>query len=350
METRRVAVAMSGGVDSACAALLLRDAGCQVCGVTLRLRECGEGCGSDAELDAARAAADSMGIPHTVLDRRELFGRAVEDRFVAEYAAGRTPNPCVDCNRAVKFGALLDWALEQGFDALATGHYARVEREPDTGRWQLLRGVDPRKDQSYFLCQIRPEALPRLLFPLGGYEKPAVRTLAAARGIASAHRPDSQDICFVPDGDYAAFLAARGVPLEPGDFVDQAGRVLGRHRGLARYTPGQRRGLGISASEPLYVLGKNSAHNTVMLGPERDLFSRTLTAERMNWLSFPEPAGPVRVEARTRYSQRLAAATARPLPGGRLELTFDEPQRAVTPGQTVALYIGEAVAAGGTIC
>ena len=344
-----VAVAMSGGVDSAAAALLLAEAGYDVWGVTLRLQSCPEAVETaEAEIDSARRAAEALGIPHRVLDLRERFRTAVMDRFVSEYLAGRTPNPCVDCNREIKFGALLDWVLEQGADFLSTGHYARVDRAE--GRWRLLRGADRRKDQSYVLYQLTQRQLSHLLLPLGDYDKPAIRQMVEARGLANARKADSQDICFIPDGDYAAFLAASGAELVPGDFVDETGRVLGRHRGLPCYTPGQRKGLGVSAGEPVYVLRKEAAGNRIVLGPDSALYTAELTAERVNWLSVPAPEGPLAVTAKTRYTQREAAATAEVLPDGRLRVTFAEPQRAVTAGQAVVLYVGEAVAGGGTIC
>ena len=344
-----VAVAMSGGVDSAAAALLLAEAGYDVWGVTLRLQSCpGAAETAEAEIDSARRAAEALGIPHRVLDLRERFRTAVMDRFVSEYLAGRTPNPCVDCNREIKFGALLDWVLEQGADFLSTGHYARVDRAE--GRWRLLRGADRRKDQSYVLYQLTQRQLSHLLLPLGDYDKPAIRQMVEARGLANARKADSQDICFIPDGDYAAFLAASGAELVPGDFVDEAGRVLGRHRGLPCYTPGQRKGLGVSAGEPVYVLRKEAAGNRIILGPDSALYTTELTAQRVNWLSVPAPEGPLAVTAKTRYTQREAAATAEVLPDGRLRVTFAEPQRAVTAGQAVVLYVGEAVAGGGTIC
>ena len=344
-----VAVAMSGGVDSAAAALLLAEAGYDVWGVTLRLQSCpGAAETAEAEIDSARRAAEALGIPHRVLDLRERFRTAVMDRFVSEYLAGRTPNPCVDCNREIKFGALLDWVLEQGADFLSTGHYARVDRAE--GRWRLLRGADRRKDQSYVLYQLTQRQLSHLLLPLGDYDKPAIRQMVGTRGLANARKADSQDICFIPDGDYAAFLAASGAELVPGDFVDEAGRVLGRHKGLPCYTPGQRKGLGVSAGEPVYVLRKEAAGNRIVLGPDSALYTTELTAQRVNWLSVPAPEGPLAVTAKTRYTQREAAATAEVLPDGRLRVTFAEPQRAVTAGQAVVLYVGEAVAGGGTIC
>ena len=349
--SQRVFAAMSGGVDSAAAALLLRRAGYDVTGVTLRLHPYKDRpglCGSADDIETARTVAAGMGIPHVVLDLCDLFREQVMDRFVWAYTHGRTPNPCIDCNREIKFGALLDWVLEQGADFLSTGHYARVDRAE--GRWRLLRGADRRKDQSYVLYQLTQRQLSHLLLPLGDYDKPAIRQMVEARGLANARKADSQDICFIPDGDYAAFLAASGAELVPGDFVDETGRVLGRHRGLPCYTPGQRKGLGVSAGEPVYVLRKEAAGNRIVLGPDSALYTTELTAQRVNWLSVPAPEGPLAVTAKTRYTQREAAATAEVLPDGRLRVTFAEPQRAVTAGQAVVLYVGEAVAGGGTIC
>ncbi len=340
---KKVLVGMSGGVDSAAAALLLQREGYAVTGVTLLLHSCGNG-----EQDArdARAVADALGIEHMTLDLSAEFAREVMCRFVDEYRAGRTPNPCIDCNREIKFGAMLDYALAYGFDCIATGHYARVAFEG--GQYRLLRGKDRGKDQSYVLYQLTQRELSHLLLPLGEYDKDGVRAIAAEAGLVSAQKRDSQDICFIPDGDYVRFLREFGsVTLEGGDFVDNTGRVLGRHRGLVAYTTGQRKGLGVSADRPLYVLSKNAENNTVLLGDDRELFSDTLTASRASWVG-QAPSAPLRVTAKTRYSQKEAAATVTP-DGERLRVTFDEPQRAITAGQAVVFYGGEYVLGGATI-
>lgn len=349
-----VCVAMSGGVDSAGAALLLRQAGYEISGVTLRLHHYKDRpglCGSADDIETARAVAASLGISHTVLDLCRLFQREVMDKFVSEYVHGRTPNPCIDCNREIKFGALLDWALAHGADAIATGHYARVAYDEVSGRWLLLRGRDRRKDQSYVLYQLTQHQLRHLLLPVGEYEKPALRAMAEEAGLSNAQKADSQDICFVPDGDYVAFLRAYGgITPRPGDFVDERGRVLGRHKGQECYTTGQRKGLGVSADAPLYVVRKDLSTGAVVLGPSSALFTRTLTADCLNWISLPGLDAPISVTAKTRYSQREAAALVEPLPDGRVRVTFAEPQRAITAGQAVVFYDGEAVVGGGTIC
>ena len=351
--SQRVFVAMSGGVDSAVAALLLRQAGYNVTGVTLRLHPYKDRpglCGSADDIETARAVAAGMGIPHVVLDLCDLFRERVMDRFVWAYTHGRTPNPCIDCNREIKFGALLDWALDQGADAMATGHYARVRLDTPSGRWQLLRGADRRKDQTYFLYQLTQHQLAHLLLPVGDYDKPAIRESARQAGLLNAGKADSQDICFVPDGDYTAFLQEYGhVTLEPGNFVDREGRVLGRHKGLPCYTTGQRKGLGVSAGKHVYVVRKNARDNTILLGDDRDLFTSRLTACRVNWIAGAAPADTIRVTAKTRYSQTEAEAAVTPLPDGRMEVVFDRPQRAVTAGQAVVLYDGDQVLGGGVI-
>ena len=354
---KRVLLGMSGGVDSSGAAVLLQQAGYSVTGCTLRLYdnealglpEGSSGCSLE-DVEAARAAACRLGIEHFVFNFTDLFRREVMEPFVAEYTAGRTPNPCIQCNRRVKFSALLQRANELGFDYIATGHYARVRYDETGNRYQLLRGLDRAKDQSYFLYPLSQEILSRLLLPLGEYGKDQVRILAAEAGLANARRPDSQDICFVPDGDYMAFLTRFGglVPRE-GAFVDRQGRVLGRHRGLEAYTRGQRRGLGVSAPHPLYVLDKDPERNQVILGSNGELFSRSLIAGEVQWVSIPCPAGEIAVEARIRHTPVSAPAAVRPLPDGRIEVRFVQPQRAVTPGQSVVLYRDDLVLGGGVI-
>ena len=353
-----VFVAMSGGVDSSVAALLLQQAGHKISGVNLRMfhnedlgQSPGKTCCSLADAEDAGLVARRLGAPFYVFDVSQVFRSTVIRDFIEEYQNGRTPNPCAVCNQTVKFGALLDRVRVLGADYLATGHYARVEQDAATGRYLLKRGLDRSKDQSYFLYMLTQEQLAHTLFPLGSLEKTQVRQLAEAHGLVNAHKHDSQDICFVPDGDYAAFIERTvGTPSLPGNFVDQKGQVLGHHRGIIRYTHGQPKGLGLSTSEPLYVLEKDAVSNTIRLGPDSDLWSQTLTAEQFNWVSIPEPTEPIAVTVKTRYSQREAAAIARSLPGGRCQVTFEEPQRALTPGQAVVLYQEEIVVGGGTIC
>lgn len=354
---KSVFLGMSGGVDSSVSALLLQQAGYEVSGVNLRLfhnEDLGEGrektCCSLADAEDARAVAAKLGFPFYVFDFSQIFRDTVIADFVSEYEAGRTPNPCVVCNRSVKFGALLQRALALHGDFLATGHYARVEQDGDTGRWLLKRGMDRSKDQSYFLYMLTQEQLSHTLFPLGGLHKTQVREIAEQNGLVNAKKRDSQDICFAPNGDYAAFIErTAGHPSPAGNFVDENGRVLGQHKGFVRYTRGQHKGLGLSIEPPLYVLDKDPSTAAIRLGPDAALWTQTLTAEKINWISVPALSGPLRVTAKTRYSQRESAATAEPLEDGALRLTFDEPQRAVTPGQAVVLYDGETVVGGGTI-
>ena len=353
----RVCVAMSGGVDSSVAAVLLQEQGYELSGVNLRMfhnEDLGESrektCCSLADAEDAALVARRLGFPFYVFDFAQVFRDTVIRDFVEEYQAGHTPNPCAVCNREVKFGALLRRVQALGQDFLATGHYAQVERDPDSGRYLLKRAADRSKDQTYFLYMLTQDQLAHSLFPLGGLHKAEVRQIAETRGLVNARKHDSQDICFVPDGQYADFIErTTGHPSPTGPFLDREGRVLGQHKGLIRYTRGQHKGLGLSTEEPLYVLEKDAAANTIRLGPDSALWTTELTAEQVNLISMPELTVPLRVTAKTRYSQREAAATVTSLPDGCIHVVFDEPQRAITAGQAVVLYDGEYVVGGGTI-
>ncbi len=353
----RVLIAMSGGVDSSVAAYLLLQAGYSCAGVTMRQFRNGDigwqgesACCSWRDMKDAAQVAVQLGIPHTVLDYTEEFQQEVIGRFVRGYESGATPNPCLYCNRYMRAGHLMDYARRMGFDCIATGHYARIAYDAGAGRYLLKKGLDAAKDQSYFHYAMTQEQLAHTRFPLGEMTKAEVREIAQAQGFPNARKRDSQDICFVPDGDYGAFLERfTGKEYPAGDFLDLAGNVVGRHRGAVRYTRGQRRGLALPMGERVYVCDKDMARNTVTVGPESALYSAALVAEDWNWISVEGLDAPRRVKAKTRYRQTEQDAVVTPLSEGRFRVEFDAPQRAVTPGQAVVLYDGDTVLGGGTI-
>ncbi|MDR1020710.1 MAG: tRNA 2-thiouridine(34) synthase MnmA [Synergistaceae bacterium] len=360
MTKGNVMIAMSGGVDSSVAAHLLCEQGYACIGVTMKLFENDDigaesndvCCSLSSSLDARRVA-DKIGIPHYTFNFSRDFDERVIGKFVREYELGRTPNPCVDCNRFLKFERLFLTARQAGCDFIATGHYAGVGLDGQSGRYLLKKALDKAKDQSYVLYMLTQEQLARTLFPLGGMRKSEVREVASAYGFANAQKPESQDICFVPDGRYADFIERRtGRKSEPGDFIDESGRAIGRHKGLIRYTIGQRRRLGIARPERFFVRGKNPLDNTVTLCGEESLCSKTLVAEDFNTISCEIPDAPLRVRAMTRYRQRECLATAVWTSQDRVVVTFDEPQRLAAPGQAVVLYETgreDVVLGGGTV-
>ena len=340
-------IAMSGGVDSSVAALLTRDAGHNITGVTLRLHG-KQGCGSGDDAQQAADVCAQMGAEHQIWDGSPRFRASVMDHFAQSYLQGRTPNPCINCNRYLKFGMLLDKALSEGADFVVTGHYARIEQRED-GRWLLKKGVSEQKDQSYVLYTLTQHQLAHLRLPLGGYTKEEIREIARSAGFANADKPDSQDICFVPDGAYAKFIWEHtGHDPEPGDFIDMDGCILGQHGGIECYTIGQRKGIGISGRHPYYVVAKNADRNTIMLGEDEDLYRTELYADDVNWIAIDELKEPLRCAARTRYHQAETPCTVYSQ-GDRVRVEFDSPIRAITAGQAVVFYDGDIVVGGGCI-
>ena len=341
----RVLVAMSGGVDSSAAVSLLSRSGLDCLGCTMLLHS-----GTGAEAADAESVCKKMGIRHITVDLSEKFEKQVIDRFVTAYEQGETPNPCIDCNRCLKFGELFDIADKYGCDKLSTGHYARIGYDDISGRWLLKKALRPEKDQSYVLYQLTQAQLERVVFPLGELSKDEVRSIAGSEGFVNARKHDSQDICFIPDGDYVSYIERRtGKTYPPGDFVDMNGRVLGRHSGLIRYTIGQRKGLGISLGERAYVCRLDPDANTVTLGRNSDLFSDTLYVRNINLISVSALNGPLRAAVKIRYSHREQPAEIVQLDDDLLRIRFDTPQRAVTLGQSAVIYSGDNVVGGGKI-
>ena len=368
MNTRTIAVAMSGGVDSSTAAAMLRAEGHNVIGLTMQLwnqrrlagkegmPEAVQGrCCSLDDVYDARRVAETIGIPYYVVNHEERFERDVVRPFVEEYLSGRTPIPCSLCNNHLKFDQLLIVARQIGADQLATGHYARVEFDDVRGRWLLKRPVDRAKDQTYFLFGLTQEQLSRTIFPLGGMTKPEVRDLARAHGLALAEKPDSQEICFVPGGDYKRFLDAyleeqgRPLPGTSGELVTTDGRVIGEHSGVHNFTVGQRKGLGVATGAPLYVIQIRGGSGQVVVGPDDDLYSRTLRVRRANLVAVEKLIEPMRVTVKIRHRHIGAQATIESASLDEILVTFEEPQRAITPGQAAVFYDGDAVIGGGWI-
>ena len=346
---------MSGGVDSAAAALLLKNSGYDISGVTMQLWDEASflndapSTALDENSIQARQIADKLSFDHFSVDMSKCFNESVVLPFINEYKCGKTPNPCVECNKKLKFGRLLELTNEKGFDFLATGHYARIEKSP-SGDFFLKKALDDKKDQSYFLWSLKKESLSQILLPLGEYTKPQIREIARENGFSNADRGDSQDICFIPDGDYTSFLERYGsIDFVHGKFIDIHGNILGEHSGIERYTIGQRKGLGIALGKPMFVCEKNVSDNTVTLGDDMQLYKKELTATNINLLINDTLEREARVEAKIRYRHKAASATVIRTDSNTLTVIFDEPQRAITRGQSLVLYDGDTVIGGGII-
>lgn len=339
---KKIAIGLSGGVDSSTAACLLLEQGYNVTGIILRLKPDSL---ADSDIADARRIADALGIELHVLDRREIFRKSVIEPFVAEYLAARTPNPCVECNAAIKFGTMLDYALEIGCGGIATGHYAKIEE--NNGRY-LLKRSESAKDQSYFLYRLNQFQLSRAVFPLEGMEKEKIREIAEKANLPVAQKRDSQEICFVPDDDYIAYLSGMGITSPKGNFIDKCGNILGTHNGIINYTIGQRKGLG-AFGKPMFVTGINAENNTVTIGENGSQYSRGLIADKMNFIAFEELTETIRADVKIRFRAKEQPATITPNSDGTVTVIFDEPQRSVTPGQGAVMYDGNTLLGGGRI-
>jgi tRNA-specific 2-thiouridylase len=356
--SKKVVVGMSGGVDSSVAAWLLKEQGYDVIGVTMQIwqdedtevQEAEGGCCGLSAVDDARRVAMDLGIPYYVMNFKEEFRKNVMDYFVGEYVEGRTPNPCIACNRYVKWESLLRRSMAIGADYIATGHYAQIDRLPG-GRYSLKTSVTASKDQTYALYNLTQDQLSHTLMPVGSYHKEEIRDMAERLGLPVAHKPDSQEICFIPDHDYASFIEEyTGRELPPGNFVDLDGNVLGRHRGITHYTVGQRKGLNLSMGRPVFVVEIRPDTNEVVIGDNNDVFTNVLRCDKLNWMAVDGLHGKsMEVTAKIRYSHKGSPCTIREIGEGMVECRFHEPVRAVTPGQAVVFYDGDYVAGGGTI-
>lgn len=345
MDHGKTLIAMSGGVDSAVAAYLVKDAGAQCAGAYLQMWDAGE-----ENIADAQAVARRLGMDFHVLDAMDSFRAQVVDSFIRAYEEGLTPNPCVVCNKCMKFGRLLDMALELDYDRVATGHYAQVRYNEATGRYLLCKAADTVKDQTYFLAGLSQHQLAHTAFPLGGLTKEQAREIAEEQGFVNARKRDSQDICFIPDGDYFAFMKRyTGKTYPAGDYLDLSGQVVGTHKGAVAYTLGQRKGLNLAMGAPVYVCAKDMEKNTVTVGPDEALYAKALVAKDWNFFPFPTLEKPMRVTAKARSRHMEQPATVYPMDGGFARVEFDTPQRAITPGQAVVLYNGDTVIGSGTI-